>query len=147
MDELLLFFHIAAAGTWIGGNVAQLVLKPRFRSPSASSSFWLATVDMGRKQYTPAALVLLGTGLWIVARNDAFDYENLFVAIGVVAVVIGAVLGMAVFAPQGRKAAQLREAGREADAVAVERRLALFGGIDTVVVLVAIAAMVWKWGL
>lgn len=147
MDGFLLFLHIAAAGTWIGGNVAQFVLKPRFNTPSDRSSFWLGTIDMGRKQYTPAALVLLGTGIWLVARNDAFEYESLFVAIGVVVVVLGAVLGMAVFAPQGRKAAGLRQQGDEAGALAVERRLALAGGIDTALVLVAVAAMVWKWGL
>lgn len=147
MDGLLLFLHIAAAGTWIGGNIAQFVLKPRFASGSDRSSFWLGTVDMGRKQYTPAALVLLGTGIWLVARNDAFQYETPFVAIGVVVVVLGAVLGMAVFAPQGRKAASLRQQGDDAGALAVERHLSVVGGVDTILVLIAVAAMVWKWGL
>ncbi len=62
-------------------------------------------------------------------------------------VVLGAVLGMAVFAPQGRKAASLRQQGDDAGALAVERRLSVVGGVDTILVLIAVAAMVWKWGL
>lgn len=144
MDGLLLFVHIVAAGVWLGGNVSQFVMKPRFGT--ATAAFWRATVLMGRVQYTPAALVLLGTGLWMVARSSVYEYETVFVSFGVAVVLIGAVLGMAVFGPKGRKAAELRESGDATAAAKVERTLALFGGLDTVLVLLAIASMVWKWG-
>lgn len=146
--ELALFLHIIAAGIWLGGNVAQFVLNRRFvEEGSGLATFLRGTVDMGTRQYTPAAIILLITGIWLVSQNDAVGFSASFVSIGFAMVIIGGVLGGTVFGPRGREAAALRDAGDDAGARAVESRLVAFGLLDTVLLLVTIAAMVWKLGV
>ena len=148
MYQFLLWLHIIGAGTWLGANVTQVVAGRSFaREPRpAVAAFHRATVAMGTRLYTPVAVLILVTGILMVLQNDAWDFENLFVVIGFAMVVLGAVLGSAVFAPTGRRTAQAYEDGDEGAAAAGERRLAGFGTLDTALLLVTIGAMVWKWG-
>lgn len=147
MYELALFLHVLAAGTWLGGNVSRFVLNRRFvEEGSGLATFLRGTVDMGTRQYTPAAIILLITGIWMVAENDVYGFSEAFVSVGFAMVIIGGVLGGTVFGPRGREAASLRDAGDEAGARAVENRLTAFGLLDTVLLVITIAAMVWSFG-
>jgi hypothetical protein len=71
----------------------------------------------------PVGILVLGTGVGMVLSSEgAYRFEDLFVVIGVVVVIVGAVLGPAVFTPTGFKAA------------------------DTVLVLFAMLVMVLRLG-
>lgn len=146
MASVLLFVHILAAGTWFGTNVVQALLNRRMqREPDEVAANWLrTTVAFGSRVYTPAAVLLLITGIWMIAINPAYDFENAFAIIGVVMVIIGAVLGARVFGPVGAAAAELREKGDAA--TSLYSRLQTFGAIDTALLTITIAAMVWRWG-
>ncbi len=147
MRTTLLVLHILAAASWFGANVTQGVVTPHFvRAGGASAAqWWRATVRMGRVLYMPATIVVLVSGIFLVTSGP-YGFADLFVSIGFLAVILGAVLGMAVFAPRGRRAADLHESGDSALAAPVERSIAGFGAFDTVVVAVTIVAMVSKWG-
>lgn len=146
MDRVLLFVHVVSAAVWLGADFAQFVLAPRFfRAPPATAAAWhRGTVQMMRVLYTPAAILILATGIVMVLRSPAYELTDGFVSIGLAVVIIGAVLGMAVFGPQGRRAASLHEEG--ASAQAVERRIAGLGALDALILLVAFAAMIGRWG-
>ncbi|CAN5900846.1 hypothetical protein BH23ACT5_BH23ACT5_12130 [soil metagenome] len=148
MRTTLLFFHIAAAAAWFGANVTQMVVTPHFAKAGGESAarWWRATVDMGRFLYMPASIIVLVTGILLVTTQPAYSFADLFVSIGLLAVVIGVVLGIAVFAPRGRKAAEFHDRGEAASASSVERAIAGFGAFDTLVLGVTILAMVSKWG-
>jgi putative copper export protein len=148
MNQVLLFLHIVAAAAWLGANVAQFVLRPRFAGDDATATarYLQGTVDMGMKLYTPAGVTLLVTGVIMVTRIEAFDFESLFVSIGFAMIVVGIVLGIVVFARKGREAAEHFENGRITEGAAVQSTLVRFGVIDTVLLLVTIAAMVGRWG-
>ncbi len=104
------------------------------------------TARLGRVLYTPAAVVALITGLWLVVISDFFTFDDVFVALGIAMVVIGAVLGMRVFGPGGREAASLHEAGDATGAAAVHSRLFKWALVDSALLVVTIYAMVEKIG-
>ena len=144
---VLLFVHILAAGTWLGTNIVQAVTNNRMAQQEAAvaSAWLLATVRWGRIIYTPSAIVLLITGIWmVVISNGVYEFENVFVVIGVAMVILGAVLGMRVFGPTGEQASALRLQGE--DATSLYTRLRTFGLIDSLALLLTIAAMVGRWG-
>jgi uncharacterized membrane protein len=102
---------------------------------------------MGTAIFTPAAVILLITGVWMVLRESVYEFEQTFVAIGIVMVIIGAVFGMRIFGPGGRELADLHEAGDTAKAGQAHQRLAMFGSIDIVLLVFTIWAMVTRLGL
>lgn len=149
MYRVLVFVHVLAAATWLGANLAQFALSARLRGTPGSTraAYLLGTVRMGTVLYTPAAILLLTTGILMVIDNAGIGFGSTFVSIGFAMIVVGAVLGAVVFGKDGRRAAQLLEAGNDADARPVEQKLARFGAIDTVLLLLTIASMVWQFGL
>lgn len=148
MREILLFIHIVAIGAWVGANVTQLIVNPAMQKAGGSSAAaWMRqTARMGMVIYTPAAIVALITGFWLVIDSKLYEFEHVFVAIGIVMVIVGAVLGMKVFGPGGREAADLHEAGDESEAAAVNGRLHTWVLVDSALLLVTIYVMVEKIG-
>lgn len=146
MYEAVQIIHVAAAAAWFGANVTQAVLAPRFRreSPAALAAWWRGTVTMGTLLYTPAAILLLLTGIWMVL-DGPYTFGDTFVEIGIAVVIVGALLGMLVFGPQGRRAAEAVEAGDQT-AGSLQRRLTAFGVLDTLLILLAITVMVLRLG-
>lgn len=147
MQSVLLFIHILAAGTWLGTSVVQAVTNDRMAKESDEvAAGWLtAVVRWGTVVYAPAAVLVLVTGIWMVAiSNGAYRYESLFVVIGFGMIVIGVFFGNRIFGPQSEKAAALRSDGQNADSI--YSRLRTFGLIDMALLLVTFAAMVGRWG-
>lgn len=149
MGTTLLVIHILAAGAWFGTNVVQFLINPRLRTyPPEIGSWWLRrTVAFGTRIYTPAAIVLLITGVAMVIDNAAYEFSSTFVTIGFTMVVIGAALGMFVFGPRGEAAAAALEAGDAEQVRQITASLAGFGALDSVLLIVTIVAMTAKWGL
>jgi uncharacterized membrane protein len=149
VGELLLFVHIVAVGSWLGAGVTRFVVTPAMQKIGGSpAAAWMRqTVRLGTTVSTPAAVVLLITGFWMVLRDSLYEFEQTFVVIGTLMVILGAVLGMRIFGPGGREAADLHEAGETAAADKVHQRLARFGAIDTLLLVFTIWAMVTRLGL
>lgn len=149
MGEFLLFIHILAAGSWLGASVTQMIVTPALHKVGgAPAAAWMRqTVRLGTAIFTPAAAILLITGVWMVLRESVYEFEQAFVAVGIAMVIIGAVFGMRIFGPGGRELADLHEAGETAKAGTAHQRLAMFGSIDTVLVVFTIWAMVTRLGL
>ena len=150
MRDTLLIIHILAAGSWIGANTVQFFVNPRINDKGAViAAYWHRTVvGFMRFLYMPASLIVLITGVLLVTAVDDSPYEmsDAFVSMGFVAIIVGAALGMAFFAPQGRKAAAAYEAGDMGGAAAIEKKIAIGGLLDTAVIIVTVVAMVSKWG-
>jgi len=146
LRDILLVLHIAGAGTWFGANIVQAVVPSMaLNQAGATASGWyriagrLATV-----LYMPAAILILLTGVFLVVQSEVYDFGSLFVAIGFVTIVIGALLGIFVFGPVSRRAADAIDAGDSEGTKAATGRLATFGVIDTLLVLGTITVMVLR---
>ena len=134
---------------WLGGNVVLAFAGPRNAAAPTEARLWWAQTQgaMARVLYNVAGILVLVTGVGLVLDNEVIEFSDTFVSIGFLAVIIGAVLGMAVFGPGSRKLTAAIESGDEATEKSLNSRLAVFGLLDTLVVVFTIAAMVGAWGL
>lgn len=148
MREVLLFIHILAAATWLGANVTQIVVNPVMaKTGGAAAAAWMRqTLRMGNIVYAPAAVVALLTGIFLVIDGAQWEFEQFFVVLGFITVIVGAVLGTRVFGPLGHKAADLYDSGDATAAAAVQSKLSTWGYVDTALIVLTIYAMVGKLG-
>lgn len=144
----MLVLHIAAAGTWLGGNVIQALVPGMAarQSVAAAAGWYRVAAQLSKKLYMPAAIVLLATGIVMVLQDEAYGFGSLFVTIGFAMIVVGALLGIFVFDPGSRAAAEAVESGEQSRTAAAVKRLATFGTIDTLLLLFTITAMVLRLG-
>jgi hypothetical protein len=140
--NLLLVVHIGCAAAWLGANLVQLVLTPQFakRGGELAASWFDATGWLAKRYYNVAGILLAVTGILLV-QETAYDWSAGFVGVGIAVIAIGAVLGIAFFAKEGDRIASAFRSGGTADAT---RYLAV-ATLDTSLVVLAIAAMVWRW--
>jgi hypothetical protein len=149
VGDLLLFVHIAAVAAWIGAGITQLIVTPALQQTGGiTAAAWMRqTVRLGRILLSPAAILVLISGVWMVVREDVYEFEQAFVVIGFIAVATGAFLGMRVYGPMGRDIADLHESGESAQAGEKHRRIATLGLAEIALLLFTVWAMVSRWGL
>src|ERR1700753_2983420 len=116
----LLVLHILGAATWLGCNVAQAFMGTRVASASAETRLWFAESGekMAKIVYNAAGIVVLVTGLiMVIGSHDpgGYSFQSTFVSIGLLAVIIGAALGITVFAPKNRALAAAIRSGDETE--------------------------------
>ncbi len=149
-SDWVLVVHIAAVAAWLGANFVQGYMASRTRKAGAAERRWWVETQgaMARVYYSVAGMLVLITGIVLVLDDERpGEFSSTFVSIGFAAIIIGIVLGVTVFGPGSRKIAAAIDQGDEATERSTDARLGIFGVIDSLVVLVTIAAMVGKWGL
>lgn len=147
LRELLLVLHVAGAGIWLGANVVQAVA-PRLaagQGPDTAAGWYRVAARLGNRLYVPASVLILVTGIFLVLRTDEYGLGTRFVTVGFAMIVVGAVLGIVVFERFSERAAEAILAGDERGVRTYVCRLAGFGVLDTVLVLLTITAMVTRW--
>lgn len=146
--DVLLVLHIAGVGVWLGANVMQAVMPPiAARAGSETLAWWYrATSGLSKTLYMPAAILILLSGILLVLQSDAYGFGTVFVTIGFAVIVIGAVLGITVFAPGGEAAAAAAEADDASALRTAAGRIARFGILDSLLILFTITAMVLRLG-
>ena len=148
MRDVLLIIHILAAGIWIGASVTAAYLGAQFQRADnvAGAAYFRAYEGMGRFVFNIAAILVLVSGIWLVIDSEVYEFSNAFVSIGFLAVIAGALLGIFVFAPLGRRGEAAFAEGNEAEVKAVFDRFRAFGSLDLLILVFAVVAMVYKWG-
>lgn len=145
--DILLVLHIAGAGTWLGANVVQAVVPPALAGAGAGAlaGWYRTTKKLSTRLYIPASLLILVTGVLLVLQSDAYSFASTFVTVGFGMIIVGAILGRFVFEPGGEAAGAAVDSGDGAAIRAASGRLAMFGTIDTLLLLFTITAMVLRW--
>lgn len=145
---VLLWLHIASVAGWVGANYVQLVVGPRLdRASNEVASAWTRQIMwLGERYYAAVGGLIMLTGIGLVLETD-WNWDHDFVWVGIVVVVIGAVMGVGVFTPLTRRKLASLEGGDTSTALAVQRRIVGFALLDTALVLLALYAMVDKWGV
>ena len=148
MTELLLWLHILAAAAWFGTGVASSIGDRMISSETAEAraAWYRVILRFGQLVYTPAAVLVLITGVLLVVDIPAYGFGSTFVSIGFFAVIVGAGLGMAVYGPKSREAAAALDNGDTTGAATAIARIRQASLVDLLVLTVTIAAMVWNWG-
>jgi hypothetical protein len=152
--EIGVFVHIAAVvlafGPTFGYAFFQAVTERT--NPRGVPTMWRATETATNFLVTPAAILALAAGLYLTI--DAWDFADLFVNVGLVAII--ALLGLAhgFFNPRGRKAVELAERDIAAAGTgevefsdeywAVSKQIAQVGSLAGIIILVTIFFMTVK---
>lgn len=149
MGEFLLFIHVTAVAVWIGAGVTQLIVSPAMgRLGGTTAAAWMRqTVRLGRVLFSPAAVLVLISGVWMVARERVYEYEQAFVVIGFVAIALGAFLGIRIYGPGGEELAGLHESGETDRAAQRQQRLLTIGAAEIAFLLFTVWAMINRIGL
>jgi hypothetical protein len=112
---------------------------------AVAASWHRLTVSMGTGLYAPAAILLLITGLWLIGITP-YEYSDTFVGIGIAVVVLGAVIGIRFFGPQGEKTAAAYESGDRAAAEAIVNKTKMVAVVDIALLVFTVVVMVLRWG-
>lgn len=99
--QFLLWIHIIAAASWFGAGVA-LQFGDRImgaETGTVRAGFYRQWVKLGQILFTPAAVVVLITGVLLVTGSEVYGFGSGFVSIGFLAVIVGAAMGMIVYGP------------------------------------------------
>ncbi len=146
LRDVLLVLHIAGAAAWLGANILQgyvPVLAAR-QGTEAVAGWYRVTGELSKKFYMPASILVLATGIWMVLIDDSIAFEDPFIAIGIGMVVVGALLGILVYSPGSEDAAVAIESRDENAVAKTTGKLARFGALETILLLITIAVMVTR---
>jgi uncharacterized membrane protein len=150
--EVLLLFHILAAITWVGGAITINIVVTRIQSSGDQAALGgiVRQIEwMGGRVFSPASLVVLGLGIWMVAENDAWTVGQLWIILALVGIGITAITGAAYFGPEAKRITRGLDA-RGPNDPDVRRRIAritLMSRLDLLLLLLIVADMVLKPGL
>lgn len=149
LQTTLLVVHILAVAIWFGGIIALSYAGSALAGADYRVRRWFADAQLavGRAVFSTAGVLTLITGVWMVLNDDRFEFSDAFVSIGFLVVIVGTVLGMAVYAPACKQLVSSIDAGDAGGEAAASRKLMATNSVNAVLLLVAIVAMVAKWGL
>lgn len=147
--QFILWIHILAAASWFGGAVATQIGSQVIDSEADTvrAGWYRLILRLGQIFYTPAAVVVLITGVLLVTGSEAYGFGSTFVSIGFLAVIVGAGLGMGLYGPRSRAASQALDSGDPSGAAVAISRIRQAGLLELGLLAITIASMVWKWGI
>ena len=155
--ELGLFIHLVAVvlafGPTFGYAFFQAVTERN--NPRGVPTMWRATEATSKYLVTPAGIVVLLAGLYLIIDGDSpWEFSDAFVGVGILAILVLLGLAGAFFNPQGRRAMELAERDIEAagagevtfsdEYFAVSQRIARVGTLAGIIIVVTVFFMTVK---
>ena len=144
---MLLTLHITAIASWLGVDVAQHAMRHRWQRETSEVSeawarmqFWLHD-----RYYAVVAVSILVTGVALV-QHGHWGWSSKYIWVGLGTIAAGAALGGIGLKGLAKKRIDALEAGDAEGAVAADRRSLPIEMLLTAFVLVAVVAMVHRWG-
>jgi uncharacterized membrane protein len=147
MYEFWLFVHVLMAIVWVGGNIHLQIIGARLtaaKDPIQLAGFSKQAEWIGTKVLMPAAVLIVIAGVFMVL--DRWDFEQLWVIIGIAGFLYSFINGAAFLGPLSGKTAKLIEerGAEDAQVQANIGRLFLYGRIELVILIVVVWAMTMK---
>jgi len=145
--DFLLFVHVLGAVIWVGGGSALNIVGTRLANasePDAMAGFARQVEFIGQKIFAPVSGILFLAG--VLMTLDRWSFKDLWIAIGVVGFLYSAITGAAILGPlSGRTGKLIAERGPGDPQVAANiKKLFMFGRMETLVMILVIAAMTLK---
>ncbi|MEZ5239280.1 MAG: hypothetical protein R2716_10150 [Microthrixaceae bacterium] len=147
LQTTLLVIHVLAVAIWFGGIIALSYAGSALAGADYRVRRWFADAQLavGRVLFSAAGIITLVTGVWMVINNDAIEFSDAFVSIGFLVVIVGTILGMAVYAPACKQLVTAIDSGDQAAEAAASRKLMASNSVNAVLLLVAFVAMIARW--
>ncbi len=152
--NLLLALHVFAAVIFVGNMVTAAFWKVSADRSGNLDHIAATTRALLKADYAftvPGIAGLLITGIWMVGLTSWRRFEEPWLAISFLLIIVVAILWLAVLLPQQRRMARLSQEGAATGALdpayaKASRLWAIFGGIATLLPIVILALMVFKPG-
>jgi uncharacterized membrane protein len=150
--EWLKAFHILMAITWVGGAIVLQILAIRVRGSNDPERLRSLSGDIefvGTRVFTPATLILLGLGIWMVIDSPAWTFGQFWVLAGLGMFAFSFGSGAFYLGPQTGRLKKMFEAqGSDAPgARALIDRLFLVSRVELVLLVLIVFDMVLKPGV
>jgi uncharacterized membrane protein len=146
--DWLLLLHILAAMFWVGGITvvgAFAVRILRSKEPGATAGFLGSLRVIGPIVLAPAPVLLLGMGIWMVAKQ--WDFGQTWITLAFALFIVAFLIGAAHQSRAAIAAERASQAGDDAAALRHLRRWAYGMAVILVLLIVATWDMVFKPGL
>jgi uncharacterized membrane protein len=148
-ENLFHFLHQLAAIIWLGGILAVNVLQVRIGTGNdrAAQASLLRQSDLyGRAVITPAAAVVLLSGLVLVLQEDDLSFGEFWIVWGLVAVLLSLALGATLIRVTNAELRRLATATTVDNPrwPVLQRRAALLYGSNLVLLVSVVWAMVFR---
>ena len=148
MNETILVIHILSAAVWIGTAVFFGYAGPRFRTIGGPAVKGWIEVALGSipRVIVPAAVLTALSGVTLVLIEEAWDWDDAFVWIGLGVSVVVLSIGLGWNAPNMRRALTALEAQDFPTVAASMRKVAGAGILILVLLVFAEFVMVFRLG-
>jgi uncharacterized membrane protein len=96
LEPWIHFTHVAAAAIWVGGGVLLSVVGLRARRSDEGAvvaDFARLLSYAGLRVFTPAVIVVLATGLWLVITGSEWDFGQLWILLALGAFLAAFLIG------------------------------------------------------
>ncbi len=146
---ILKFIHIAAAIGWIGGGIMLLMLIQQARNSGNATemaNLLGRSEALGKKFFAPMSVVVLLAGIGMAIIGGLFAAP--WVSFGFLGIFVSAGLGMGYLTPKGGQLKALVEQHglNHPEVKRLGDQMMLVSRIDTVILMLVVAAMVLKPG-
>jgi uncharacterized membrane protein len=147
MYEFWLFVHVLMAIVWVGGNIHLQIIGTRLQAagdPLQMAQFARQTEWVGTRILTPASVLIVITGVILVL--DQWDFEQLWIIIGMAGFLYSFVNGAFFLGPLSGKTGKMMEERSPEDPEIQGNLARLFtlARIELVILIVVVWAMTMK---
>ncbi len=148
LDDWLVAIHILCAALWVGGAfITQMhAIRAQYGGAVSIGAFAKDSEFVGFRVFLPASLILLATGIWLVAR-DVFSLDE-WVVWGLIVIGLSIVSGAGFLGPESGRIGKLMDE-RGPDDAEVQRRLGrlfLVSRVELVLLISVVLVMTLKPG-
>jgi uncharacterized membrane protein len=146
------FVHVLAAIVWLGGGILLMLASMYVRSstdPKALTFFARMLSYVGLRGLTPAVVVLLVTGVWMILDGSGWTFSQFWVQLALALFAVAFLIGAVYMSRVGLQMESTARAGalEGATGQSLVTRWQLGYSIVLVVLLAALWDMVFKPGL
>jgi uncharacterized membrane protein len=152
LEPWLHLLHVLPAVIWVGGGVTLSVIAIRARrsaDPLVLRDFAGLLSYVGMRVFTPAVVIVLVSGVWLVAQSSEWSFTQLWVLLALGALVVAFLIG-AIFLSRSALTLERVATGTQDSLPAADaalRRWLVGYGVVLVVLLFALWDMVFQPGL
>ncbi len=146
--ELYKFIHVFAAMIWVGGSV--LIEFTAARGLKAGQRDDLMKVakdsETGGRLFAVAGALVLIFGVLMVVDVPLYEFDQLWIVIGILGVAIGAFLGPAYFTPRTNAAIAALDADDTATARSTLESIVWMARLELLILVIVVWAMITRPG-
>jgi uncharacterized membrane protein len=146
--RLVLFIHVLASVVWVGGSTYLQIQARRVlarRNPSEIEAFSRDAGEIGLKVFTPASIVVLLAGIYLVLDAD-WGFDHFWILSSLVVLIASAILGTFFFGPESKRIGELVAARGSEDQEVQARitRIVNISAVELVFLIVVVFNMTYK---